>query len=81
MPLYIRDDSVDALAVHFMKLTGAKSKTESVRNALITQTESEANRKSLLDRLAPLLKRADGVGEANPDFGMKTFTDEVWEEA
>ena len=80
MPLYIRDDSVDALAVRFMKLIGAKSKTEAVRNALISQIESEANRKPFLDRLAPVLKRADGVGEADPDFDMKAFTDEMWEE-
>ena len=40
MPLYIRDDSVDDLAVKLMKLTGASSKTEAVREALLARIAS-----------------------------------------
>lgn len=81
MPLYIRDDQVDDLAVRFMKLTGAKSKTDAVRNALMAQLEVVSNQKPLLERLEPILKRADDLGPADPDFDMKKFTDAMWEDA
>ena len=80
MPLYIRDDTVDDLAVRFMKLTGAKSKTDAVRNALMAQLKAEANRKPLLDRLESILERADNLGPGDPDFDMKAFTDDLWDE-
>ncbi len=78
MPLYIRDDQVDDLAVRFMKLTGAKSKTDAVRKALMAQLEVVANEKPLLERIQPILKRVKTVGEKDPDFDMKKFTDEMW---
>jgi len=81
MPLYIRDDQVDDLAVRFMKLTGAKSKTDAVRNALMAQLEVVSNQKPLLERLEPILERADDLGPADPDFDMKKFTDAMWEDA
>lgn len=81
MPLYIRDDQVDDLAVRFMKLTGAKSKTDAVRNALMAQLEFVSNQKPLLARLEPILKRADDLGPADPDFDMKKFTDAMWKDA
>lgn len=79
MPLYIRDDSVDDLAVRFMKLTGAKSKTDAVRMALIAQIEAVSNQKPLLERLEPILKRADDLGSPDPDFDLKSFTDQMWD--
>lgn len=79
MPLYIRDDKVDDLATRFMKLSGAKTKTEAVRMALNAQLAVEQARKPLLDRLEPLLKRADELGAPDPDFDMKRFTDEMWD--
>lgn len=78
MPLYIRDDNVDDLAVRFMKLTGAKSKTEAVRQALMAQIDAETNRKPLLDRLGPILDRVDALGPNDPNFNMKAFTDDMW---
>jgi len=81
MPLYIRDDAVDDLAVRFMKLTGVKTKTEAVRRALIAQLEAETSRKPLLERLEPILSRADSLGPGDPDFDMKKFTDEIWGDA
>ncbi len=79
MPLYIRDDKVDDLATHFMKLSGAKTKTEAVRMALTAQLAAEQARKPLLDRLEPLLQQADELGAPDPDFDMKRFTDEMWD--
>ena len=79
MPLYIRDDKVDNLATRFMKLSGAKTKTEAVRMALTAQLAVEQARKPLLDRLEPLLQRADELGSPDSDFDMKRFTDEMWD--
>ena len=79
MPLYIRDDAVDALAGKVRKATGAKSKTDAVRKALQAQLDAENNRKPLLERLQPILERADAIGEPDPDFDMKKYTDEMYE--
>lgn len=81
MPLYIRDDNVDDLANQFMKLTGAKSKTEAVRQALLAQIKAEANRKPLLERLGPILAEADALGPKDASFKMKDYTDAMWEES
>lgn len=78
MPLYIRDDQVDDLANQVMKLTGAKSKTDAVRNALVAQLNAVSQQKPLLERLEPILKRADDLGAPDPDFDMKKYTDELW---
>ena len=79
MPLYIRDDAVDALAQEVMKATGAKTKTDAVRKALQLQLEAEMNRKPLLERLQPILDRAGQIGKPDPDFDMKKYTDEMWD--
>ncbi|TIP10676.1 type II toxin-antitoxin system VapB family antitoxin [Mesorhizobium sp.] len=78
MPLYVRDDDVDALAVELQNLTKARSKTEAVRLAL--QHEIERSRASipLRDRIAKLQERAAAIGLPNPNFDMKKFTDEMW---
>ena len=67
MPLYIRDDTVDDLAVRLMQLTSAKSKTEAVRNALVAHINTETSRKPLIERLRPTLERADKLGQINTD--------------
>ena len=80
MPLYIRDDSVDALARRVMKMTGAKSKTDAVRNALQAQLDAADRKKPLLERIAEIQSKADSIGEPDPDFNMKTFSDDMWDE-
>ena len=80
MPLYIRDDHVDDLAVKVMKLTGAKSKTEAVRQALLDRIDAVSKQKPLLERIEPILTRADAIGKPDPDFDMKslgTFRNEM----
>lgn len=61
MPLYIRDDKVDDLATKFMRLTGARNKTDAVRKALIAQIAADSNCKPLLERLDPILQRSDAL--------------------
>ncbi|UWR62793.1 type II toxin-antitoxin system VapB family antitoxin [Phaeobacter inhibens] len=81
MPLYIRDDSVDALAEQVKKLTGASSKTDAVRAALQAQLEAAKNKKPLLERIHELQGQADEIGAADPAFDMKNFSDSMWEDA
>lgn len=80
MPLYIRDDTVDELARKVMKATGAETKTEAVRAALLAQLEAEKARKSLLERLELSQTLADEIGAVDPGFDQKRFADEMWGE-
>ncbi len=89
MPLYIRDDAVDALAEEARRLTHAKTKTEAVRRALEAQiavAKARPPQKSMEERekhfregLAALQDRVAAMGPNDPDFDMKTFMDELWE--
>lgn len=80
MPLYIRDDEVDALAAKLQRETNAPSKTEAVRTALVHELERNRAKVPLRDRLARLQAEATKIGLPNPDFDMKKFTDEMWED-
>lgn len=80
MPLYIRDDKVDELATQLWRVSGAKTKTAAVQDALLAALEAHKSRKSLLERLQPVLDRADQLGPGDPNFDMKAFTDEMWDE-
>ncbi|TIS88125.1 type II toxin-antitoxin system VapB family antitoxin [Mesorhizobium sp.] len=78
MPLYVRDDDVDALAVELQKLTKARSKTEAVRLALEHEIARLRASVPLRERIAKLQERAAAIGLPNPNFDMKKFTDEMW---
>ena len=80
MPLYIRDDEVDALAARLQRETNAPSKTEAVRIALVHELERNRAAVPLRDRIARLQAEAKKLGLPNPDFDMKKFTDEMWED-
>jgi len=81
MPLCIRDDKVDDLAEQVMRATGAKTKTDAVRQALQAALDAKLNQTSILDRIKPLQSRVADLGPVDPDFDMKTFTDEMWGES
>ncbi len=81
MALFIRDAEVDALAEEVRKLTNAKTKTEAVRCALQAQLLNARHALPLQERLARSKALADAMGRSNPAFDMKTFTDEMWDEA
>jgi antitoxin VapB len=81
MPLYIRDDKVDDLAQQVMRATGAKSKTDAVRKALQAALDEQQNQTSIYDLVKPLQSRVAALGPFDPNFDMKSFTDEMWGEA
>ena len=80
MPLYIRDDEVDALAAKLQRETQARSKTEAVRTALLHELERHRAKIPLRDRIIRLQEEAKKIGLPNLDFDMKKFTDEMWED-
>lgn len=81
MPLFIRDDEVDALAEEVQRLTRAKTKTEAVRRALEAQIREARRALPLQERLGQARALADAMGPTNPDFDMKRFTDQLWDGA
>ncbi len=80
MSLYIRDDAVDALASRLQEATGARTKTDAVRQALEHELERVNARKSFAERNARAFALADKIGLPNPDFDHKRYMDEMWGE-
>jgi len=80
VPLYIRDDEVEALAVKVKALTGARTKTDAVKAALLHELERLGKRAPLLERLRPVWAMVDAIGPLDDDFHIKSFTDEMWAE-
>ncbi len=81
MPLYIRDDVVDALAIELQSVTGARSKTEAVRQALTNELTRRRAETPFMQRIVMLQKRLrDELGPPDPNFDMKKFSDELYED-
>jgi antitoxin VapB len=80
MPLYVRDSEVDALASELQRLTKAKTKTEVVRNALKHELRLVRKNMPVEDRFAKSMAMADALGPTDPNFDMKAFTDELWDD-
>lgn len=79
MPLYIKDDEVDALATELQTLSGAATKTEAVRTALKDAIERKWDRKTAMRQAikeAQEMARKMGVRN-DPDFDMKEFMDDL----
>ena len=78
MPLYIRDDTVDDLANRVRLATGAKSKTDAVREALQARLDEVRDKTPLLERIREIQSLADAIGDPDPEFDMKAFSDNAW---
>lgn len=78
MPLYIRDDDVDALAAKVQAALGARTKTEAVRLALEHELQRQRSKKTFEEKIADALALADRIGPSDPDFNEKEFMDEMW---
>jgi antitoxin VapB len=78
MPLFIRDEDVSAMAEELARLTHARSKTEAVRAALRHELDRTRAKVPVRDRLAKIHAKAATIGLPNPDFDMKSYSDEMW---
>lgn len=79
--LFIRDETVNALAVEAMRLTGAETKTEAVRAALKAAIIAAKDRTPLLHRLEAARNLADRIGPVDPDHDPKADADAMWDDA
>lgn len=79
MPLYIRDDEVADLARKVQKVTGTRTVTDAVRRAL--EHEMARAKAPLRERIRVYQEMVAAAGPADPDFDMKKFTDEMWDDA
>ena len=59
MPLYIKDETVNQLAVLVMETIGAESKTEAVRKALIAQLNAVKQKRLLLESVRDLQDKVE----------------------
>jgi len=79
MPLYIKDDEVDALATELQALSGAATKTEAVRTALKDAIERKRDRQTTIrESIKQAQEMARKMGVRNdPDLDMKEFMDDL----
>lgn len=80
MALYIRDPEVDRLVAEVQRLTRTATKTEAVKNALKKQIEAANADVPLIERIKALQERVAALGPRDPDFDMKKFSDELYED-
>ena len=81
MSLYIRDDSVDALARQVQQAINAPNKTEAVRIALQRELDRVRDELPLKARIRKFQDAAKSLGPDDPDLDMKKFMDEMWGDA
>ena len=79
MSLYIRDQDVNLLAGKVQQVLCVKTKTEAVRASLKLMLEKIESNKTFDERNSEVFALADAIGVANPNFDMKAFTDELWD--
>lgn len=79
MALYIRDPEVDKLVEEVQRLRKTATKTEAVKNALRKEIEAAKAEMPLANRLEKAIEMARALGPRNPDFDMKTFSDDLYE--
>ena len=80
MALFIRNAEVATLAEELRRLTKARTKTEAVRRAPEAQLAQARDAPGIAERLARSKALADALGQVDPNFDMKTFTDVMWGE-
>lgn len=79
--LFIRDETVNALAIEAMKLTGAVNKTEAVRAALQAAIRASKDQVPLSERIEAARALADRIGAVDPSYDAKADSDAMWGEA
>ena len=78
MPLYVKGHEVDELATRVQRALGARTKSEAVRTALENELARVQASLPLSRRLEHAKSLAAKIGKPDPDFDMKSFTDEMW---
>ena len=79
MPLFIRDDQVDAMASELQRALNAPTKKAAVRQALANELKRARHATPLRERLSQSQAIAASIGARDPDFDQKRFSDEMWD--
>ena len=80
MALFIRDETVDALAEELQKALKSPSKTAAVRLALTNELARARQKLPLRQRIAKSQAMAAAIGKPDPNFDLKAFTDAMWDD-
>ncbi len=71
------ESEISRVAQKLMAVTGADSEAEAILGAVRFHLRCLENPRPLLERLKPILERADALGPEDPDFDMKAYLDEL----
>ncbi|MCE7027982.1 type II toxin-antitoxin system VapB family antitoxin [Jiella avicenniae] len=74
----INDPAVEALAEEVRRATNAESATEAIKLALRHELERLQRQRSFEERNAEVMAMADALGETDPQFDLKSFSDAMW---
>lgn len=74
------ESEISRMVQKLMAVTGADSEAEAILGAVRFQLGCLENPRPLLERLKPVLDRADALGPGDLDFDMKAYLDEMWGE-
>lgn len=78
MALYIKDPDVDKLVDRYLVASGAKTKTEAVRAALLNSIAALEKQEPLAERVAKVQRKAAAAGLKPREADDKPFMDDLW---
>lgn len=78
MALYVKDAEVDRLAEEVRDAYGLKTKTEAVKIALRKALDGPDRKAELRGKLEKLQAEVRRIGNPDPDFDEKAYTDMMW---
>ena len=78
MSLFIRDETVDALARRLQRQMKAPSKTAAVRTALQNELQRLEKKIPLRERVRKYQDMVASYGPLDPNFDDKAFMDDIW---
>lgn len=73
-----KTEPIGELLQQLRELTSVPDDDDIIRNALEFHLASLSDQQSLLERLQPILRRAEALGELDGNFDLKRFRDEMW---
>ncbi len=77
MTIYVTNKLADQLLKDVMTLSGETNKTDVIIDALREKKASLEKTTPLSERIAPLQAQVASRGPADPNFDMKTFSDDM----
>ena len=80
MPLYIRDDDVDALAGRLQRIAGTRTKTEAVRQALTHELERAESEPTLVEKALAMTRELNRKYAPTGLKADKAFIDSLYED-